>query len=113
MEPIVRMALPGAHERIDAARARQLGILSQVVEPPDGLRDAAQELAETVARNSPAAMRATKQALWGALELGLTDASRVGGRALVSMWAPPAQEQGPRPFAENPTPPPAPPQPHP
>ena len=101
MESVVRLALTGAHERIDAARARQLGILSQVVDPPDGLRDAAQELAEKVARNSPAAMRATKQALWGALELGLTDASRAGGRALVSMWGHPDQEEGPRAFAER------------
>jgi enoyl-CoA hydratase len=101
MEPIVRMALTGAHERIDAARARQLGILSQVVEPPDELRDAAQELGENVASNSPAAMRATKQALWGALELGLTDASRAGARALVSMWGHPDQEEGPRAFAEK------------
>ena len=101
MEPIVRMALTGAHERIDAARARQLGILSQVVDPPDGLRNAAQELAEKVARNSPAAMRATKQALWGALEVGLTDASRAGGGALVSMWGHPDQEEGPRAFAEK------------
>jgi enoyl-CoA hydratase len=101
MEPIVRMALTGAHERIDAGRARQLGILSQVVDPPDGLRDAAQELAEKIARNSPAAMRATKQALWGALELGLTDASRAGGGALVSMWGHPDQEEGPRAFAEK------------
>src|SRR5256886_2871785 len=101
MEPIVRMALTGAHERIDAARARQLGILSEVVDPPDGLRDAAQELAEKVARNSPAAMRATKQALWGALELGLTDANRAGGHALVSMWGHPDQEEGPGAFAEK------------
>jgi enoyl-CoA hydratase/carnithine racemase len=101
MEPIMRKALNGAHERIDAARARQLGILSQVVDTPDELRDAAQGLAEKVARNSPAAMRATKQALWGALELGLTDASRAGGRALVSMWGHPDQEEGPRAFAEK------------
>jgi enoyl-CoA hydratase len=101
MEPIVRMALTGAHERIDAGRARQLGILSQVVDPPDGLRDAAQELAEKIARNSPAAMRATKRALWGALELGLTDASRAGGGALVSMWGHPDHKEGPRAFAEK------------
>jgi enoyl-CoA hydratase len=101
MEPIVRMALVGTHERIDAARARQLGILSQVVDPPDRLRDAAQDLAEKVARNSPEAMRVTKQALWGALELGLTDACRAGGRALMSMWGHPDQEEGPRAFAEK------------
>jgi enoyl-CoA hydratase/carnithine racemase len=101
MEPIVRMALVGAGERLDAERARQLGILSQVVDPPDGLRDAAQELAEKIARNSPAAMRVTKQALWGALERGLTDACRAGAHALVSMWGHPDQEEGPRAFAEK------------
>ena len=42
MEPILRMALAGRHERIDAHGARtQLGILSQVVDPPERLRDAA------------------------------------------------------------------------
>lgn len=68
MEAITRMALVGRHERITAERARQLGILSEVVDPPSALRDRARELAETVARNSPAAMAATKRALWGALE---------------------------------------------
>ena len=40
MEPIVRMALAGRHERITAERARQLGILSEVVDPPERLREA-------------------------------------------------------------------------
>ncbi len=101
MEPIMRMALAGVHERLDPHRARQLGILSQVVDPPERLRDEAQQLGEKIGRNSPAAMRVTKQALWGALELGLTDANRAGGRALVSMWGHPDQEEGPRAFAEK------------
>ena len=101
MEPIVRMALAGVHERIDAFRARQLGILSQVVDPPQRLRDEAQLLAEKIAHNSPAAMRATKQALWSALEVGLTDACRAGARAVVSLWGHPDQEEGPRAFAEK------------
>ncbi len=101
MEAIVRMALAGVHERLDAQRARQLGILSQVVDPPERLRVEAQELGEKIARNSPAAMRATKQALWSALELGLSDASRAGARALVSMWGHPDQEEGPKAFAEK------------
>src|SRR4051812_19694070 len=81
MEPIMRMALVGRHERMGAARAFELGICSDVVEPA-GLRDAAQTLAETIARNSPAAMAATKRALWGALERGLTDACRAGSQEL-------------------------------
>jgi len=100
MEPIVRMALTGRHERMTAERARQLGILSEVVEP-ERLRDAARELAEKVARNSPAAMAATKRALWGALETGLTEACRNGARELVSMWGHPDQVEGPAAFAER------------
>ena len=51
-----------------AARAYELGIVSEVVDPPERLRAEAQELAEKIARNSPDAMAATKRALWGALE---------------------------------------------
>ena len=40
-------------------------------------------------------MRATKRALWGALELGLTDACRAGAQELVSMWGHPDQDEGP------------------
>jgi enoyl-CoA hydratase/carnithine racemase len=101
MEPICRMAFTGRHERVDAARARQLGILSEVVESPDELRARAQELAETIARNSPAAMAATKRALWGALELGLTDACRAGAHELMSMWGHPDQTEGPAAWAEK------------
>jgi enoyl-CoA hydratase len=78
MEPIVRMALTGRHARLDARRAYQLGICSQVVDPPERLRDAAQDLAETIARNPPDALAATKRALWGALEVGLTEARSTG-----------------------------------
>ena len=101
MEAIMRMALVGRYERITAERARQLGILSEVVDPPERLADAAQELAEKVAKNSPAAMRATKKALWGALEHGLTDACRAGAQELVDMWGHPDQNEGPLAFAEK------------
>jgi enoyl-CoA hydratase len=100
MEAITRMALAGRHERITAERARQLGILSEVVEP-ERLRDRAAEVAELVARNSPAAMAATKRALWGALEHGLTEASKRGAAELVAMWGHPDQTEGPLAWAEK------------
>ena len=100
-ESILRMALVGRHERITAERAYQLGILSQVVDPPERLEAETQALAEKVAANSPAAMRATKRALWGALEMGLTDACKAGAKELVSMWGHPDQTEGPLAFAEK------------
>jgi enoyl-CoA hydratase/carnithine racemase len=100
-EAVMRMAFLGRHERMSAERAYQLGMISQIVDPSDRLRDEAQALAEKIACNSPAAMRATKRALWGALETGLTDACRAGAKELVSMWGHPDQEEGPRAFAEK------------
>ncbi len=100
-EAVMRMALVGRHERIGAERALALGMVSQVVDPPGDLRDEAQALAEKIAQNSPAAMAATKRALWGALEAGLTDACKAGAKELVSMWGHPDQEEGPRAFADK------------
>ena len=57
----MRMAMLGRHERLSATRAYELGMISEVVDPPGRLREAAQELAEKIARNSPAAMAATKR----------------------------------------------------
>ena len=73
VEPVMRMGLSGRHERLDADRAYQLGIVSEVV--PD-VRAAARALAEKIARNPPDALRLVKQQLWRALELGLSDARR-------------------------------------
>jgi enoyl-CoA hydratase/carnithine racemase len=101
MQAVGRLALTGRRERLDAARAYQLGICSQVVDPPQALRDAAQALAEKVAQNSPAALRASKRALWRALELGLGDACRAGVAELTSMWGHPDQQEGPRALAEG------------
>jgi enoyl-CoA hydratase/carnithine racemase len=99
VEAVMRMAFVGRHERLSAQRAYELGMVSELVDPPEQLRERAQELGETIARNSPAAMAATKRALWGALELGLTDACRAGASELVSMWGHADQTEGPRAFA--------------
>jgi enoyl-CoA hydratase/carnithine racemase len=100
-EAVLRMALVGRHERMSAARAYELGLVGQVVDPPRRLHDAAQELAEKIALNSPAAVRATKRALWGALEQGLTDACKAGTAEVVGLWGHPDQAEGPAAFAEK------------
>ena len=77
-------------------------MISEVVDPPDRLRERAQELAETIAKNSPAAMAATKKALWA--RAGARPHRRVQGRGaghLVGMWGHPDQDEGPRAFAEK------------
>jgi enoyl-CoA hydratase/carnithine racemase len=74
-EPVMRLGLLGRHDRLSAARAYELGMLSQVVDPPR-LGAAATLLARRIARNSPDLLRATKRAMWRALELGRTAALR-------------------------------------
>ena len=93
---VARLALVGRHERLSAARAFELGMISQVVDPPGQLRSEAQALAEKIARNSPAALAATKRALWGALELGLTEACLAGTQASLSVQGHPDQTEGRR-----------------
>lgn len=67
MAEVARMAFLGAHERLSAERARQIGIVSEVV-APDALRARAGEIAAEVARHDPAVLAAIKATLWNALE---------------------------------------------
>jgi enoyl-CoA hydratase/carnithine racemase len=67
MGSVSRMALMGAHERLSAERAQQLGIVSQVVAAED-LRERARELTASIAEQDPAKLRAMKRTLWNALE---------------------------------------------
>ena len=68
MESVTRMALLGAHERLSAERARQLGIVSEVV-PGAVLRKRATELATAIADNEPTRLQAAKRMYWNALEV--------------------------------------------
>ncbi len=61
------MAFTASGERVEAECARQLGIVSEVVEPK-ALRDRAQELAEMIARHPLDHLRQMKRQLWTALE---------------------------------------------
>ena len=68
MESVSRMALLGAHERLSAERARQLGIVSEVV-PLAVLRKRATELATAIAEHEPTQLQAAKRMYWNALEV--------------------------------------------
>ncbi len=68
MESVSRLALVGRFERMDAERARTLGILSEVVEP-EALRTRAVDIAEAIAQTSSRQLAAMKRALWDALEV--------------------------------------------
>ena len=102
VEAVMRMAFVGRYERMSAERAYELGMISQIVDPPEQLRDEAQELAEKIAQQlarrrwPPPSGRCG-----GRWSSGLTDACKAGADDLVSMWGHPDQTEGPAAFAEK------------
>lgn len=69
----LRMAMMGRHERMDAHRAYQLGMISEVVEH-DRLLERAHEIADVVNSNAPLAVRGTRLAILKGLDLPLHEA---------------------------------------
>jgi enoyl-CoA hydratase len=99
-EVVARMALMGRAERLSPADALRWGLVSEVV-AHDRLLERAQQIARAISENSPAAVMATKRALWESLEMGLTAALENGWRILQDHYAHPDVAEGPRAFAER------------
>lgn len=97
---VLRMAMVGRYERLSAQRAFALGMVDQVVEP-ERLADEAQALAETIARNSPSAVMASKRAIWSAVEMGRESALAEGMERVKAFWDHPDNKEGPAAFAEK------------
>ncbi len=70
---IMRLSLLGAHERMSAARAHQIGLVSEVV-PRDELIERAGWAARVIADSPPLVIQGTMRALWTALEVPRTQA---------------------------------------
>ena len=69
----MRMALMGRHERMSAQRAYELGLVSEIV-PHDRLQARAREIAATINRNAPLAVRGTRLAIRRGIDLPLHEA---------------------------------------
>lgn len=74
---VLRMALAGAHERIGAEKAMQLGLVSEVV-PAADLLEAAHRLAAVFAAQPPLAVQATLRTIWAARDLQGNQATELG-----------------------------------
>jgi enoyl-CoA hydratase/carnithine racemase len=97
----LRMTLAGRHYRMPARRAYELGLVDELVATPGDLLPAAREIAEQLLQNSPQAMALSKQAIWGAHELGYRDALEQAWALLRLHWSHPDFREGPRAFAEK------------
>jgi enoyl-CoA hydratase/carnithine racemase len=65
---VLRMQLVGAHERVSAQRAFQIGLVSEVVGAAD-LAEAAERLARVIASQPALAVQATLRTVWAAQDL--------------------------------------------
>ena len=70
---IMRLSLLGVHERMSAERAREIGLVSEVV-PAAELRERAGWAARVIADSPPLVIQGTMRALWTALEVPRTQA---------------------------------------
>lgn len=70
---IMRLTLLGNHERMSARRARQVGLVQEVV-PADDLLRRAQQLAREIAQGPPVAVQGTVRSIWLATELARSQA---------------------------------------
>ena len=101
--PIRRMAYMGAAERMDAQRAYELGIVTEIV-PADDLVAHSLEITKTIARQAPLAVQTTKETFQRAFDL------RYAWRPLYDHmhekriqvdWHSEDGKEGPRAFAEK------------
>lgn len=69
-------------EFIDAARAREVGLVNRVA-PPDGLEQTTRQLAETLAAKLNPALRIGKRAFYDQIGLSLADAYAHTGKVMV------------------------------
>ena len=97
---VLRLVLAGRGETMSAQRAYEAGVVTEVV-PPDQLLPVALKLARAIAANSPAAVRASRRAVWDSLERPLAEARQHGWDLLRAHWEHPDFQEGPQAFGEK------------
>ncbi|MFB4309453.1 enoyl-CoA hydratase/isomerase family protein [Actinomadura sp. GTD37] len=88
---VLRMVTSGRAYRLGAERARELGLVTEVL-PPDGLVPRALEIAHVIARHRPELLAGSLETIWTAVDdqrthaeaLGLALLMRASGRDLLA-----------------------------
>lgn len=87
---VLRWALMGNEERITAATALRIGLVSEVV-PGDQLRARAHQIASSIAARNPKAIQGSIRAIWESLDMTRSTALQ-NGMAYTHIGNPTAQE---------------------
>lgn len=97
---VMKLALTGGDERIEASEAYRLGLADEVLSVGN-LMPRALELAHRIARHSPTAVARTKAAIWSAKEVGMTQALQIGWDLILRQEGHPDMNEGISAFVEK------------
>ena len=97
---VLRMVTMGKAYRIDARRALELGLVSEVV-PLERLRARAIEIGHVIASASPATVKTSLRAIWESLDRGLDEGLKHGYSLLQAHLDHPDATEGPAAFMER------------
>jgi enoyl-CoA hydratase/carnithine racemase len=97
---VMRMALMGKHERLSAQRAFDLGMVSELTSP-EKLMERAWEIAATVNRNAPLAVRGTRMAIRKGLSLPIYEAELLAESYRMRVAQTKDGQEGTRAFLEK------------
>ncbi len=96
----MRLVLMGKHERLDAQRAYELGVFTEVV-APDALMDRAWEIAEVINSNAPLAVRGSRMSVRKGLTLPIYEAELLAENYRMKVALTKDAIEGPRAFLEK------------
>ena len=100
LEAVLRLALLGGAERMDAAEAHRLGMVGEVL-PQEALMPRAKELAGLIAQHSPTALALSKRAIWESLDVGLDTGLEKAWLAIRGHNGHPDLQEGTQAFVEK------------
>ena len=100
LESVLRMSLIGGGEKLDAIEAKNIGLISEIVDN-DKLLNRAIELANKIKIHSPSALAKTKKAIWMSKETGLTDALHNAWDLISKQQTHPDFKEGAKAFIEK------------
>ena len=103
IESVLRMALVGGNERMNAEKALSIGLVGEVIDQ-DLLIDRAYEIAGMIKGNSPSALEKTKKAIWNSQEVGMTEALNYAWDLISEQNLHPDFKEGGKAFIEKRTP---------
>ena len=90
---VLRMTLLGNHERMSAATAHRIGLVSEVC-PADELMERARWVADAIASQPAVGVQASLRSIWAANDLGTTQALSMGPSLLTTGFDMAGMEEG-------------------